>query len=92
MLIWENIKLALSGILGNKMRSVLTMLGIIIGIGSVIAIMAVSTSLTSSISSTFAGLGANNVTVGVKKQSEQQETRSNGMRFGFSNRQVRSTR
>ena len=88
MLIWENIKLALSGILGNKMRSVLTMLGIIIGIGSVIAIMTVSTSLTSSISSTFAGLGANNVTVGVKKQSEQQETRSNGMRFGFSNRQV----
>ena len=55
MLIWENIKLALSGILGNKMRSVLTMLGIIIGIGSVIAIMTVSTSLTSSISSTFAG-------------------------------------
>ncbi len=88
MLIWENIKLALSGILGNKMRSVLTMLGIIIGIGSVIAIMTVSTSLTSSISSTFADLGANNITVGVRRQSEQQETRENGMRFGKSNRQV----
>ena len=88
MLIWENIKLALSGILGNKMRSVLTMLGIIIGIGSVIAIMTVSTSLTSSISSTFAGLGANNITVGVRRQSEQQETRENGMRFGKSNKQV----
>lgn len=36
MLIWENVKLALSGLLGNKMRSLLTMLGIIIGIGSVI--------------------------------------------------------
>ena len=88
MLIWENIKLALSGILGNKMRSVLTMLGIIIGIGSVIAIMTVSTSLTSSISSAFADLGANNITVGVRRQSEQQETRENGMRFGKSNRQV----
>ncbi len=88
MLIWENIKLALSGILGNKMRSVLTMLGIIIGIGSVIAIMTVSTSLTSSISSTFADLGANNITVGVRRQSEQQETRENGMRFGKSNKQV----
>ena len=88
MLIWENIKLALSGILGNKMRSVLTMLGIIIGIGSVIAIMTVSTSLTSSISSTFADLGANNITVGVRKQSEKQETRENGMRFGKSNREV----
>ena len=88
MLIWENIKLALSGILGNKMRSVLTMLGIIIGIGSVIAIMTVSTSLTSSISSAFADLGANNITVGVRRQSEQQETRENGMRFGKSNRLV----
>ena len=88
MLIWENIKLALAGILGNKMRSILTMLGIIIGIGSVIAIMTVSTSLTSSITSAFANLGANNITVGVRQLSEQQETRSNGMRFGKSNRQV----
>ena len=88
MLIWENIKLALAGILGNKMRSILTMLGIIIGIGSVIAIMTVSTSLTSSITSAFANLGANNITVGVRQLSEQQETRSNGMRFGKSNRQI----
>ncbi|MBO4396116.1 MAG: ABC transporter permease [Eubacterium sp.] len=88
MLIWENIKLALSGILGNKMRSVLTMLGIIIGIGSVIAIMTVSTSLTTSITSTFANLGANNITVGVRRQSEQQITKENGMRFGLSGRQA----
>ena len=88
MLIWENIKLALAGILGNKMRSVLTMLGIIIGIGSVIAIMTVSSSLTSSITSTFADMGANNITVGVRRQSEKQETRENGMRFGKSNRNV----
>ena len=87
MLIWENIKLALAGILGNKMRSVLTMLGIIIGIGSVIAILTVSASLTSSITSTFAELGANNITVGLKRQSEQQETRSNGMKFGLSGRE-----
>ena len=88
MLIWENIKLALGGLLCNKMRSLLTMLGIIIGIGSVIAIMTVSTSLTSSITDTFAELGAGNVTVGLKKQSEGVEVRSNGMRFGASNRQI----
>ena len=88
MLVWENIKLALSGIIGNKMRSVLTMLGIIIGIGSVIAIMTVSSSLTSSITSTFADLGANNITLGLRRQSEQQETRKNGMRFGTSGRQA----
>ena len=84
MLIFENIKLALNGLLSNKLRSLLTMLGIIIGIGSVIAIMTVSSSLTTSITDTFAEMGANNVTVGVKQKSEQQETRSNGMKFGKS--------
>lgn len=66
MLIWENIRLALTGLLNNKMRSLLTMLGIIIGIGSVIAIMTVSSSLTTSITDTFAEMGANNVTVGLQ--------------------------
>lgn len=88
MLIFENIKLALNGLLSNKLRSLLTMLGIIIGIGSVIAIMTVSSSLTTSITDTFAEMGANNVTVGVKQKSEQQETRSNGMKIGKSNKQV----
>lgn len=77
MLIWENIRLALTGLVNNKMRSLLTMLGIIIGIGSVIAIMTVSSSLTTSITDTFAEMGANNVTVGLQQQSEEEETRSN---------------
>lgn len=38
-MIFENIKLALFSIKVNKMRSFLTMLGMIIGIGSVIAIV-----------------------------------------------------
>lgn len=49
MLIWENMKLSFLSLRMNKMRSFLTMLGIIIGIGSVIAIMTVSTSLTSTV-------------------------------------------
>lgn len=88
MLIWENIKLALTGLLSNKMRALLTMLGIIIGIGSVIAIMTVSSSLTTSITDTFAEMGANNVTVGLQQQTEEGETRSNGLKFGASNRQI----
>ncbi|MCR4605810.1 MAG: ABC transporter permease [Eubacterium sp.] len=87
MLIWENIKIAFAGIFSNKMRSILTMLGIIIGIGSVIAIMTVSASLTSSITTKFAELGANNVTIGVKQKSEKQEVRASGMKFGMSGRQ-----
>lgn len=88
MLIWENSKLAIKALFNNKMRSLLTMLGIIIGIGSVIAIMTVSSSLTTSITDTFADMGANNVTVGVQKQSEEEETRQNGLKFGVSQRSV----
>lgn len=88
MLILENIKLAFSSLLANKMRAFLTMLGIIIGIGAVISIMTVSSSLTNSISSSFQELGANNITVGLKQSDEETETRANGMRFGASGRSV----
>ena len=37
----ENMKMAFSAIRANKMRSFLTMLGIIIGIGSVISIVSI---------------------------------------------------
>lgn len=39
MNLFENIKMAIDSILSNKMRSFLTMLGIIIGISSVISIV-----------------------------------------------------
>ena len=45
----ENIRLAFQGIWGHKLRSVLTMLGIIIGIGAVIGILTVGNGLTGSI-------------------------------------------
>ena len=82
MLIWENVKLAFQALLANKMRALLTMLGIIIGIGAVIAIMTVSSSLTNSISDSFQEMGANNITVGLKQTSSKTETRSNGLKFG----------
>ena len=41
----ENISLAISGLRANKMRALLTMLGIIIGIGSVIGIVMVGDSM-----------------------------------------------
>lgn len=62
------------------------MLGIIIGIGAVIAIMTVSSSLTNSISDSFQEMGANNITVGLKQTSSTTETRSNGLKFGAANR------
>jgi len=47
----------------NKTRSVLTMLGIIIGIGSVIAIISIGQGASSSITSSIEGLGSNLLTI-----------------------------
>ena len=91
MLIWENIKIACKALFSNKLRALLTMLGIIIGIGSVIAIMTVSESLTTSISESFQEMGANNVTVGLSAKSDKEEVRADGMRFGASGRNVSVT-
>jgi putative ABC transport system permease protein len=39
--LWQTLKVAFRAILRNKMRSLLTSLGIIIGVGAVIAMMAI---------------------------------------------------
>ena len=44
-MIWENISLAFTSLRANKMRALLTMLGIIIGISAVISIVTVGDSL-----------------------------------------------
>ena len=61
MFIKENIKLAISGLKANKMRSLLTMLGIIIGISSVIAIVSIGDSMTAALNDTLSQLGASNI-------------------------------
>lgn len=66
--ILENISLAISGLRANKMRALLTMLGIIIGIGSVIGIVMVGDSLTNSMTSSLQEMGANNIQIGLQQR------------------------
>ena len=66
-LFWENIILALNGLRSNLMRTLLTMLGIIIGIASVIAIMTVGDSINGTVTSSMESIGANNITVSVSR-------------------------
>ncbi len=63
MLLLENIKLALTSIKMNKMRSFLTMLGIIIGISSVISITSIGASAEAVVSKEFQSFGTNNMYV-----------------------------
>ena len=82
MLIYENIRLALFSLKANKMRALLTMLGIIIGIASVIAIMTVGNSITTYVSDTMSSMGASNITVGLQQKAQEEETTREGMSFG----------
>lgn len=59
----ENIRLAFQGIWGHKMRSFLTMLGIIIGIASIITIVSTIKGTNDQIKQNLIGSGSNVVTV-----------------------------
>ena len=91
MLILENISLAFTALVSNKMRSFLTMLGIIIGIGSVIAIVTVGNSLTNSITSSMETMGANNITVGLQQKETEEEKTESGMVFRGPDRRRQAT-
>lgn len=66
MHIIENIQLALEGIRTNKMRSLLTMLGIIIGIAAVIGIVTVGSAITNVVTNEMHGMGARNIQVALR--------------------------
>ncbi len=73
MLIIENIMLALNGLRSNKMRTFLTMLGIIIGICAVITIMTLGQSVTNKFTDSMQSIGASNVTVMIQQKADEDE-------------------
>ena len=65
MKFFQTIRMALSSISSNKVRSFLTMLGIIIGISSVIILMAMGEGTKEQVASQIQGLGTNLITVNI---------------------------
>ncbi len=61
--IYQSFMLALKSLLNNKMRAFLTMLGIIIGVGSVILIMSLGNGMTTTVSDSFESIGTQNISV-----------------------------
>ncbi len=61
----KTVTLAISSIKSNKMRSFLTMLGIIIGVAAVIILVSIMDGVTGQVSDAFEGLGMNNITVSI---------------------------
>jgi putative ABC transport system permease protein len=63
MLFWTTIKLALRSLMSNKLRSILTMLGMIIGVAAVIAMLALGNGAKASIMKWVSQMGKNTITV-----------------------------
>lgn len=61
----QSFRLALKSLASSKMRSFLTMLGIIIGVGSVIILVSLMQGMTSYISDSFSDLGTDQISVSV---------------------------
>lgn len=56
---WESIVIALDGLKANKLRSLLTMLGMIIGVGAVIAMVSIGLGVQQKVQNSIASLGSN---------------------------------
>ena len=88
----DNFHLAMSSLKANKMRSFLTMLGIIIGVAAVIAILTVGNSINANVSDMMQGMGANDIFVSVTERSSDEELSEkeiedlpvDGLKFGSS--------
>jgi putative ABC transport system permease protein len=59
MLFWTTVKVGLKSLLANKMRSLLTMLGIIIGVGAVISMLAMGAGAKQQIMQRISAMGTN---------------------------------
>ena len=63
MTLWESFRVALRALNRNKMRTALTMLGVIIGVGAVITMVALGAGATQRVTQSISSLGTNLVTV-----------------------------
>lgn len=65
MRIWELISMALRTVVSNPMRTILTMLGVIIGVSSVVTLVSIGNGTSSKVQSQIEGLGTNLLVVNV---------------------------
>jgi putative ABC transport system permease protein len=79
MKLFDSFRSALQSIIVNKLRSALTMLGVIIGVASVIAMVAVGNGVSQSVQQQVLSLGSNLVTVSPGNQNNENGLRGAGV-------------
>lgn len=70
----QAIKVAIRGIRAQKMRALLTMLGVIIGVASVITLVSLASGATNSVTANIQGLGSNLIVVSIGQQNYGAQT------------------
>lgn len=69
-MIFQSVKMAWSAVSSNKMRTFLTMLGIIIGVASLIALVSIANGATNSVTDEISDMGSSYLTVTVSDDKE----------------------
>ena len=83
MLLTDLWRTALRSVSANKLRAVLTMLGVVIGVASVIAMLALGNGARAAVDATFASLGANQIQIGQRFAMQDGEFQPAGKKLTF---------
>jgi len=66
MMIYQSLKMALKAIAGNKMRSFLTVLGVVIGVAAIVVLVSIGQGANSSVTESIEGMGTNLISVSLR--------------------------
>jgi len=83
MSLTELLRTALRSVSANKLRAALTMLGVVIGVASVIAMLAIGNGARAAVDATFQSLGANQIQIGQRFEMQDGEMQPMGEKLTF---------
>ncbi len=77
------LRTALRSVSANKLRAALTMLGVVIGVASVIAMLALGNGARAAVDATFQSLGANQIQIGQRFEMQDGDFQPMGEKLTF---------
>jgi len=83
MSLTDLLRTALRSVSANKLRAALTMLGVVIGVASVIAMLALGNGARAAVDATFQSLGANQIQIGQRFSMQDGEFQATGKKLTF---------
>jgi putative ABC transport system permease protein len=83
MSLTDLLRTALRSVSANKLRAALTMLGVVIGVASVIAMLALGNGARAAVDATFQSLGANQIQIGQRFEMQDGEMQPMGELLTF---------